>query len=308
MYYWNYHSRHHAHTGSVLDRDGEILFQQWHFPPSILRDSAFLRLIWTCIFSLTVYIQFCFAKAKLDSPHLPTLQHEGVSVMVFLLFAYNWGILGIVYLALSSAFSLGACGHPYIHFWMIQHWFVQDRLSVRQQQQNSTTSSTTSKSFQITTISSLQDLAKSMNICVSQPTMSFTSFSSGKLFTMIWHTIHFGELRHVEHHDFPFIPYLRAYRLPQIASEFYQDLIQSTSPFDALQQWLREADLMTWMKHEGDFAGREHFLTDLNSFISKGLLDEEDDDLTFFASGSNNQDLDDENYFVGRAVIVGGGG
>ena len=33
MYYEQYHTKHHAYTGSRLDADGIILFRWWHEPP-----------------------------------------------------------------------------------------------------------------------------------------------------------------------------------------------------------------------------------------------------------------------------------
>ena len=53
--------------------------------------------------------------------HIPKLTHEGGMLAVHTLAWYCAGWRGLLYLSLSGGFSLGAFGHPYLGFWLIQH-------------------------------------------------------------------------------------------------------------------------------------------------------------------------------------------
>jgi fatty acid desaturase len=251
FYYWNYHNRHHAHAGGDRDRDGDILFKAWHSPPHFaafdIGKYPLTRLMWTVFFAFCIYPMFCFAKATLDSPHIPSISYEGwnaaAHAIVFFLFGWN----GLLYLVLSSAFSLGAFGHPFLQFWLTQHAFIMGRNC----QSNA-----------------VREHMRSYLVPLLQPTCSSsTSFS-------MWHALNFGELRHVEHHDFPLIPYLRGYRLSQICEEFYSALEPALSPLEALKEWVLATGLLQkqWMNTKGDFAGRRHHLTKLWHLMQQEMM------------------------------------
>lgn len=67
-----------------------------------------------------------------------------------------------------------------------------------------------------------------------QPTMSMYSKSSGFLT---------GNLNlHVEHHDFPTVPWIRLPQVTKIAPEFYDNLVRSSGLIDTLYQYLHHGE------------------------------------------------------------------
>ncbi|KAH9260081.1 hypothetical protein BASA81_001853 [Batrachochytrium salamandrivorans] len=245
-YYFNYHNRHHAHTGGEKDRDGDILFRAWHCPPTISRGRGFFwnlganklcRWLWTGVFGLGIYFMFCRAKWLLDAKHEPSIKYEGPMMLTHLLVWYWFGWVGLFYLLASAGFSLGALGHPFIQFWLTQHAFVMQREVAN---------------------SDLLHHAELFSAPLLQPTVS------GRNDVWLWQAMNFGELRHMEHHDFPVISFWRAYQLPKLCPEFYSSLKQADYVTD-FREWV-ESDYQSgfaWMKTRGDFAGRSFYLTKL---------------------------------------------
>lgn len=292
-YYWNYHNRHHAHAGGERDRDGDILFHAWQSPPILSIFNSFYldlsrypitRYLWTGFFSFFIYPMFCYAKYTLDSPHRPTFYYEGWNLSTHLLVMYTFGFYGYFYLFFSAAFSLGAFGHPFIQFWLTQHAFIPARRCNYRR---------------------VQAHANKYMVPLIQPTNSY------RYSTSVWNAFNFGELRHVEHHDFPFIPYLRNYRVPEICPEFYSSLESSLSPQSALFDWIfagGEND-KAWMKKKGDFAGRTFHLEKLYQLLMEeekiddgqeieegmSINDEEAIPKTIWRA---EDDVDDEEVFV----------
>jgi len=84
-----------------------------------------------------------------------------------------------------------------------------------------------------------------------QPTMSYSG-------SAVWNLLNFNELSHVEHHDFPAIPWTRIHRLAEIAPEFYAPLQACPSVLGVIWQWLSSTNT-EWSKC-CDFAGRESLL------------------------------------------------
>lgn len=245
-YYFNYHNRHHAHTGGEKDRDGDILFRAWHCPPTISRSpwlfwnlgaSKACRWLWTGAFGLGIYGMFCRAKWLLDAKHEPSIKYEGPMVLTHVLVWYWCGAWGLFYLLASAGFSLGAFGHPFIQFWLTQHAFVAQR--------------------EVENVDLLRH-AGLFAVPLLQPTVS------GRNGSWLWQAANFGELRHMEHHDFPVISFWRAYQLPKLCPEFYSGLVQADYATD-FREWL-ESDYQrgfAWMQTRGDFAGRSFYLTKL---------------------------------------------
>ena len=264
-YYWNYHKRHHAHAGGEYDRDGDILFRAWHSPPTIIRrpwlnleigHHALTRWLWTGFFAFAIYPMFRRAKSKLDVPHEPSIQYEGVNALSHLLILLLFGWKSLLYIVLSGAFSLGAFGHPYLQFWLTQHAFIMSRQSAS---------------------AKIKKHAKQYCVPLLQPTCS--SSTSNRF----WHAANFGELRHVEHHDFPSIPYLRAYKLHDLCLPFYSSLDPSLGPIAAVYEWVTSSgpSQHVWMRSKGDFAGRGHHLAKLWRLMQEDVEDEaEEEDIS----------------------------
>jgi len=236
MYYWHYHARHHAHTGASRDRDGDILFLAWHSPPPRLRESPAGRWLWLSAFALAIYPMFRRAKAELDSPHEAALRFEGAMLLAHGAVLALMGPWALLYVELSCAFALGACGHPYGHFWLTQHAFALQRKRVP---------------------APLRRLADTYHVKLCQPTLSYTGGSA------LWHWLNFGELRHVEHHDWPLVPFWRMPAARALAVEFYKHLNGTESHREALAGWLFTPSDREWIKGVGDFAGRTRHLVEL---------------------------------------------
>ena len=281
-YYWNYHNRHHAHAGGERDRDGDILFRAWHCPPTISRYGIFFdmgagtirRFMWTGIFGMMIYPMFCRAKLILDAPHMPSLKYEGWNLATYALVGFVFGRYGLLFVFASAAFSLGAFGHPFLQFWLTQHAFVFGRKS-RFERVNA--------------------LANDFYLPLLQPTCS------SSLSTWVWHAFNFGELRHVEHHDFPFIPYLRAFKLPKLCPEFYSSLEPALPAMHALYDWLSHAGHLqyAWMAAKGDFAGRGYHLAKLWRLMQElddGMAEEEEDNNCEDGQEEEGKDVGDMEY------------
>ena len=283
MYYREYHQRHHAQTGTEYDRDGDILFQPWQSPlrvkiglrfPRIWRSSLNLirwfqyfeeesvssskskqtsfeidfaetpiwRFLWTVVFSWGIYGVFHIRKYQFDTFHFPQLKYEGLWLFATLILLRLGGVYSILYLWWSSAFSLGAFGHPYLGFWLIQH--AAKRRAIDE---------STLTAFSKLSVDPVWTIRK-LKAETFQPTFS----SLG----LVENLFNFGELQHVEHHDFPMIPAVRYHYLnTKAAPEFYQNLGTCPSVMRAIYTWLVSND-SEWMVANGDFAGREHYLTD----------------------------------------------
>lgn len=290
-YYWRYHNRHHAHAGGERDRDGDILFHAWQQPPVLFRSldlnaTKAGRWLWTAVFAFGIYGMFCKAKYTLDSPHIPSVWYEGWNVLSHLLVFNLLGSHAALYLIVSAAFSLGAFGHPYLQFWLIQHAFVKKRTKVP---------------------GKLREYVRGSLIPLLQPTCSACMSSP------VWHALNFGELRHVEHHDFPFIPYLRAFNVSAICPEFYQSLDGGLGAPQAIKEWIwaKRSDGAEWMETKGDFAGRKYFLSRLwclmeqyqlaleesgEPELAAQVFEQEED--TEQGAWREEDDVDDEDRFV----------
>jgi sphingolipid delta-4 desaturase len=86
----------------------------------------------------------------------------------------------------------------------------------------------------------------------TQLTLSYTG-------SRLWHILNFGELYHVEHHDFPRIPWTRLHLCQEIAPEYYKDLDGRDSIIDAIREWV-VMDNAKWMERYGDFAGWQSYM------------------------------------------------
>lgn len=114
MYYEQYHTKHHAYTGSQLDADGIILFRWWHEPPvAVFRETKWGKVLWSGIYAFLVYPMFCIRKKLLDVAHPLSINYEGLALGFQLaVFFFGGGVWGLLYIHASAAFSLGAFCHP----------------------------------------------------------------------------------------------------------------------------------------------------------------------------------------------------
>ncbi|GBG26296.1 Sphingolipid delta4-desaturase DES1 [Hondaea fermentalgiana] len=292
MYYQNYHAVHHAFTGTDMDRDGDILFQPWYSPPRFevlvnrtrprrsrfvlkrwseyFEDEAALeahealvrefadagdkywawsidlssswqtRFLWSVIVPTFMYVMFLVRKLLLDRAHRPMIQYEGLMLIAQILCWRVGGIYALAYVWLSGSFSHGGACHPYFGFWLIQH-----ENTWRQPELDEDL-------FQFKEALSMHKTWRPQ----AQPTISYTG-------SCLWQYANFGELQHVEHHDFPMIPARHYPLLRTMAPEFFQNLVTRDSIIDAIKTWLFAPSDETWMQQHGDFARRDVFIEDL---------------------------------------------
>jgi len=195
------------------------------------------RLLWGTLVPTFLYPMFLMRKLLLDSLNPPRIEHEGLMLAGQIAAFRIGGWHGVFFLWLSAAFSLGACCHPFLGFWLIQHrpMWRQPRLGVSEQL--------------------LQKLKlQRFTEPVPQPTVSYSG-------SFVWHVLNFGELWHVEHHDLPVVPAVNYPALRKIAPEMYKDLSSCPSILDAVKEWLFSDDV-AWMQDYGDFARRDAYLND----------------------------------------------
>ena len=116
----------------------------------------------------------------------------------------------LLYFAVSAAFSVGFLVHPCIGFWLFQHACATDldarsAMAPAYAAPRGAKGDDRKKTDAPSTNDPLEDL---------QPTLSYAGSD-------LWHWLTFQELRHLEHHDFPGIPWTRLAALSKIAPEFY---------------------------------------------------------------------------------------
>lgn len=292
MYYQNYHAVHHAFTGTDMDRDGDILFQPWYSPPHVqftinmsrpkksrvilkrwseffedealaadhsemirefmdrgdkfykfnldLSNSWPKRLFWASFVPMFMYIMFCVRKILLDRAHRPMIQYEGLMLIAQIIAWRIGGLYALIYVWFSGAFSHGGGCHPYFGFWLIQHENTWRSPELDE------------KITQYSDALSLEQLLKLQ----PQPTISYTG-------SCIWQYANFGELQHVEHHDFPMVPARHYPTIRKMAPEFFDHLQSRDSVMKAIKAWLFAPSDETWMQEHGDFARRDVYIDDL---------------------------------------------
>ena len=154
--------------------------------------------------------------------------------------AHGWG--AFAYFALSAANSVGFLAHPCIGFWLFQHACATDldeRSSMAPAYAAPTRAPRAKKDDDA--YGALDDM---------QPTLSYAGSD-------LWHWLTFQELRHLEHHDFPGIPWTRLAALAKAAPEFYAPTHVYHVPSIATL-------LATWLKgkrEKFDFACRKRLVS-----------------------------------------------
>lgn len=212
VYYYQYHIPHHAHTGDAGDPD-ITMHGHWAVVPKWAARTRIGRFLWLSLFAIFTFEILVIEHliGRIPQPRM-TLKNRRLVILLLakyagmgLAFALG-GIWCLLYFRLAAAFSLGAFGHPYAGFWLMQH------LSVAR------------NGF--------------------QPTVSYAG--SG-----IWNWLTLGELYHVEHHDFPWIPLTRIRDVRRIAPEYYRDLCVVPSVWRLTWEWISHTDGTPWMDVAG---------------------------------------------------------
>lgn len=206
-YYFKYHMHHHANTSEANDPD-LYYHSEWADPPQWAARSRLTRFLWVTIFGLftieVLYLGHVFSRAS-----RPRMSIRNTGLVLTLLGKYGFmgltfwfgGFWCFVYFKLAAGFSLGAFGHPYSGFWLMQH------------------------------------AAMARN--GFQPTLSYSG-------SRIWHWLNLGELYHIEHHDFPWVPFTKIEEVRRIAPEYYESCQVVTSVWRLTWDWLSHTDGSPW--------------------------------------------------------------
>ncbi len=243
-YYRYEHVNHHVFTGTEGDLDGPVLYHPWQHPPAAL-NSPFGRWLWTLLYGLWLFPIYAYRKAMFDAPG------RGLRIDEALMFGWQvliclWSPWSLVYLHLSSAFSLGALCHPFLGWWLMQHMHVTNADDAHK-------------------VGLVHNSGVERAGVMFQPTCSY--YPSSRV-GAAWQWLNFSELLHVEHHDFPPIPWTRLHRLKKLAPEFYDvgngphTIFYCPSIRGVIAAWLR-CPTAVWCEAAGDFAGRTAYLKQL---------------------------------------------
>ncbi|GAB5362753.1 hypothetical protein AAMO2058_000825400 [Amorphochlora amoebiformis] len=216
-YYMMLHSQHHRNAGGRDDPD--VSFQMyWSVIPKGLSTSRIGRVVWLTVFGLftQAVVLFCHCCGV---NKLNFLMEHKVSLATVL--AAKLGYWSACY------FLLG--GGSVLYLWLASgfalgafaHPYVGFWL--------------------------IQHLSIPGN--GHQPTVSYGGSDW-------WHLANFGALRHVEHHDFPTVPFTTCHRIRKIAPDFYDHLYEVPSILGITWEWICHTDGTAWM----DFAGNQRFV------------------------------------------------
>ncbi len=211
-YYFQCHLPHHANTGDEGDPD-IMMHGHWAVLPKWAAGTRIGRFLWLSLLGLFTFEILIIENlvGRIPQPRL-SIRNRRLVALLLLKYAFMglvWAIGGIwclVYFRLAAAFSLGAFGHPYAGFWLMQH------------------ASVAGNGF--------------------QPTVSYGG-------SWLWHWLTLGELYHVEHHDFPWVPFNRIAEVRQVAPAYYRDLCVVPSVWRLTWQWLSHTDGSPWMDVAG---------------------------------------------------------
>jgi len=212
LYYFTGHKEHHNNTGDDGDPD-YVLHSHWATLPKWATGSRLGRLSWITLFGLFTF-EFMQIEHWIGRYQVPHIQKPGKKILVLVALKYAFmaatfwfgGIWCFLYFKLAGGFAMGAFGHPYSGFWLMQH------LSVPRNGY--------------------------------QPTVSYGG-------SWIWNWLTFGELYHVEHHDFPWIPFTRIYQVRRAAPEYYESLWVVPSVCRLSWEWISHTDGTPWMEVAG---------------------------------------------------------
>eukprot|EP00049_Salpingoeca_infusionum_P025892 m.22384 g.22384 ORF g.22384 m.22384 type:complete len:628 (+) comp8386_c0_seq2:125-2008(+) len=245
-YFAGGHENHHLHAGSPYDIDGEALFWIWEQVPAEVLDSPLGTLLWCSVAALLLPIAYfasligCFIKypvANALEMVYATIDFSATALVHYAVACLSPSpTKSLVFLYLSSAFSVGLLCHPLIAFWISQHQCVssppQSGLSAeylhstacnpQQQQQTSKMGLAHQRhggAYGHTLPQLIHALVEDGNYVFEQAEQATLSYYGSRW----WNWLTMNELLHVEHHDFAHIPWTRLPALRAIAPEFYSN-------------------------------------------------------------------------------------
>lgn len=266
-YFAGGHERHHAHVGTPRDADADALFWLWERapihasdvyaaggsaaapPPSPLRSkfpkSAFLAdtpaggVVWASTVAAALPAAYAYSLLSCLRDDWAANVREtrfwiGESAVSAIAMAgvcrtcesRPHALAALLYFALSAAASVGFLLHPCIGFWLMQHACAEGEGSGGGRMANA-----------YAPPSAKATAAGAPLEGGHQPTLSYAG-------SPLWHWLTFQELRHLEHHDFPGIPWTRLPRLAEIAPEFYGTAMHHVPSIPGL--------LSAWLFADGD--------------------------------------------------------
>jgi len=232
-YFAGGHERHHLHVGTPRDADADALFWLWERQPvhradvwgagpkeprplttlQRLGDSAAGGVAWASTVAAALPVAYAYSllsclKDDWNANKKETsfwLLESSASFLVFRALTRccdgrAHAIAAVAYLAISAAASVGFLCHPCIGFWLMQHACATDADG----------DSRMAPAYS----GPLVGPASTPKLDRLQPTLSYCGSD-------LWHWLTFQELRHLEHHDFPRIPWVRLPELARLAPEFY---------------------------------------------------------------------------------------
>jgi sphingolipid delta-4 desaturase len=207
IYYFKFHIPHHAKTGDEGDPD-LTYHAEWADPPRWLARSRLTRFIWLTVFGLFT-IEVFFLERWLGLVPRPRMSIRNKRFMLMLLGKYSFMALTL---------------------WLGGLWcFVYFRLAA---------------GFSLGAFAHpyggfwlMQHAATVRN--GFQPTVSYSG-------SRIWHWLNLGELYHLEHHDFPWVPFTKIEAVRRIAPEYYRSCHVVTSVWRLTWDWLCHTDGSPW--------------------------------------------------------------
>lgn len=206
-YYFKAHMHHHTNTSKPNDPD-LYFHSEWADPPQWAARSRLTRFFWITVFGLFTFEVMYLGLVFKRAPR-PRMSIRNKELMLTLLGKYAF--MGLT-------------------FWFGGFWcFVYFKLAAG--------FSLGAFAHPYSGFWLMQHAAMARN--GFQPTVSYSG-------SRIWHWLNFGELYHVEHHDFPWIPFTKIEEVRRIAPEYYQSLQVIKSVWRLNWDWLSHTDGTPW--------------------------------------------------------------
>ena len=207
VYYFKAHIPHHANTGKGDDPD-LYYHAEWADPPQWAARSRLGRFLWLTVFGLFT-IEVLLLEHVLGVVPRPRMSIRNKRLMLLLLGKYS-------FMALTLWFG---------GFWC----FVYFRLAAG--------FSLGAFAHPYSGFWLMQHAARAHN--GFQPTVSYSG-------SRIWQWLNLGELYHLEHHDFPWVPFTKIEAVRRIAPEYYRSCHVVTSVWRLTWDWLSHTDGSPW--------------------------------------------------------------
>lgn len=205
-YYFKWHIPHHTNTGNEDDPDLKY-HGEWADPPQWLARSRLTRFLWLTVFGLFT-IEIIFLEHLLGvRPRPGFIRNKWLPILL-----------------------LGKYGFMALTLWLGGFWcFLYFRLAAG--------FSLGAFAHPYSGFWLMQHAARPRN--GFQPTLSYSG-------SRIWHWLNLGELYHLEHHDFPWVPFAKIEEVRRIAPEYYRSCHVVPSVWRLIWDWLSHTDGSPW--------------------------------------------------------------